>query len=173
MYDMYRIFQLICYREIKILGMLSHPNVTPLLYHQINAKKIYLVLPYCPVGSLSDFQMPLTENLAAHFFSQVVSAMAYVHSRSILHRDLKPANFLIYPDLKLEITDFGVAEILPAFDEDWDWCTSSAGSPAFQSPEVTRPANWKSSGDLDRGSAEIAKGFRGSKVDVWAAGVCL
>lgn len=106
--------------------------------------------------------------------------MRHCHARSIVHRDLKPANFLILPDHTLKITDFGVAEELDPFSQ-YDYCWTSAGSPAFQAPEIARPSHQASlSGDLEQAgltsSQNLAKRdgcFSGTKVDVWAAGVCL
>lgn len=56
----------------------------------------------------------------------------------------------------LKISDFGVAEVVPTHSRD-DMSSSSAGSPAFQAPEV----------------AAGRDSFSGSKVDIWAAGVTL
>ena len=69
------------------------------------------------------------------------------------HRDIKPSNLLLTNSHELKISDFGVADVLDPFSPD-DFCSSSAGTPTFQPPE------------LADGAAE----FSGLKADVWAAG---
>ena len=114
-------------------------------------------------------------HIHSRYFKQLVAGMRHCHARSIVHRDLKPANFLILPDHTLKITDFGVAEELDPFSQ-YDYCWTSAGSPAFQAPELARPSNYGTTSSLNALSTGEEKKdgcFSGTKVDVWAAGVCL
>eukprot|EP01065_Artemidia_motanka_P042578 TRINITY_DN573_c0_g2_i1.p1 TRINITY_DN573_c0_g2~~TRINITY_DN573_c0_g2_i1.p1 ORF type:complete len:343 (+),score=101.10 TRINITY_DN573_c0_g2_i1:68-1030(+) len=41
---------------------------------------------------------------------QMLTLLEAVHSRRVMHRDIKPANFLMGPDGRLHIVDFGVAK---------------------------------------------------------------
>ena len=43
---------------------------------------------------------------------QVLSAIAYCHSKNIVHRDLKPENILINNDGYILLADFGVSKII-------------------------------------------------------------
>ena len=50
-----------------------------------------------------------SEQDAAHILEQVLSAIAYLHSRGIAHRDLKPENLLSIgsgADEKIKLADF-------------------------------------------------------------------
>ena len=79
-----------------------------------------------------------------------------VHAQGIIHRDLKPDNCLITQDDVLKIVDFGVSEM---FDKKSDMSTSkSAGSPAFQPPELCVAGHGNVSGRA---------------VDIWSMGVTL
>ena len=82
--------------------------------------------------------------------------MEYLHSSGVIHKDIKPGNLLLSSDQTLKITDFGVAEEIDTYAKD-DTCFIANGTPRFQPPEVAS------------GLAE----FKGSAVDVWAAGVTL
>ncbi|XP_064295219.1 maternal embryonic leucine zipper kinase-like isoform X4 [Phalacrocorax carbo] len=66
---------------------------------------------YCPGGELLDYVISkdrLSEEEARVFFRQIVSAVAYVHSRGYAHRDLKPENPLIDEQRNLKLIDFGL-----------------------------------------------------------------
>jgi protein kinase X len=43
---------------------------------------------------------------------EIISALDYLHGRSIVYRDLKPENLLLDLDGHLKITDFGFAKEL-------------------------------------------------------------
>ena len=45
-------------------------------------------------------------------FSQIVSAIRYMHSKNVLHRDLKTANIFLTKDVMVKIGDFGISKVL-------------------------------------------------------------
>jgi protein kinase X len=49
----------------------------------------------------------------ANFYTaEIVLALEYLHSQSVVYRDLKPENLLLDRDGHLKITDFGFAKKL-------------------------------------------------------------
>ena len=49
----------------------------------------------------------------ANFYAaEIISALDYLHARSIVYRDLKPENLLIDRQGHLKLTDFGFAKFL-------------------------------------------------------------
>ncbi len=53
----------------------------------------------------------MKEEELRYILAQVVLAIDYLHNvMRISHRDLKPANILIFKDLKVKISDFGLAK---------------------------------------------------------------
>uniref|UniRef100_A0A8C3C424 Maternal embryonic leucine zipper kinase n=1 Tax=Cairina moschata TaxID=8855 RepID=A0A8C3C424_CAIMO len=143
--------------EIDAMKNLSHQHICR-LYHVIEtSKKIFMVLEYCPGGELFDYIISkdrLSEEEARVFFRQIVSAIAYVHSKGYAHRDLKPENLLIDEEHNLKLIDFGLcAKPKGGLDYHLNTC---CGSPAYAAPELIQ-----------------GKAYIGSEADIWSMGVLL
>nr|XP_038027051.1 maternal embryonic leucine zipper kinase-like isoform X4 [Anas platyrhynchos] len=143
--------------EIDAMKNLSHQHICQ-LYHVIEtSKKIFMVLEYCPGGELFDYIISkdrLSEEEARVFFRQIVSAIAYVHSKGYAHRDLKPENLLIDEEHNLKLIDFGLcAKPKGGLDYHLNTC---CGSPAYAAPELIQ-----------------GKAYIGSEADIWSMGVLL
>lgn len=67
-----------------------------------------------------------------HIFSELLSAVGYLHKRGIIHNDLKPENILItHADNTLKLIDFGLA------DSDAEYAMRTLGcTPRYASPEL-------------------------------------
>ena len=82
---------------------------------------LFLVLEYCPFGSLMDaicgtnedtnYRSPfiLDNELIRQTYLQMINAVADCHAVGVFHRDLKPENFLIRSDGSVVLADFGLA----------------------------------------------------------------
>jgi len=46
-----------------------------------------------------------------NFTRQALAAVAHAHERKIIHCDVKPENFIIFPENRLQLTDFGFSKI--------------------------------------------------------------
>lgn len=96
-------------REVRIMAALSHPNVLPLK----DARYIddHFVMAF-PIGdeSLHDrISRRLARSTAIEYVRQMSAAVAHAHENRVLHRDLKPENFILFPDNRVCLTDFGLA----------------------------------------------------------------
>ncbi|KAL6896882.1 hypothetical protein ACP4OV_007454 [Aristida adscensionis] len=141
-------------REAAILRRLRHRHVVRL--HEILAtrKKVHFVLDLAAGGelfSLVDASGRMTEDLARHYFRQLVSAVRYCHARGVYHRDIKPENLLLDDAGDLKVADFGLGAVA-----DGNLRHTLCGTPAYVAPEI-----------LSR------KGYDPAKVDVWSCGVVL
>ena len=94
----------------------------------------------------------LPEETVAHLFAQIVVALDYVHSRSILHRDLKSQNIFLTSSVDhVKIGDFGISKILSSRSK----AHSLVGTPCYISPELCEGKPY------------------GPKSDVWSLGCLL
>jgi len=142
--------------EVEILKQLDHPNIIKVLEVFESNKSYHIVTELCTGGELFDriiASKHFTENLAAYYMHQIISAVAYCHERGIVHRDLKPENLLLEndsPEAMLKVIDFGTScRMNPALP-----FSSITGTPYYIAPEVLL-------------------GKYNEKCDVWSCGVIL
>lgn len=92
----------------------SHPHIVTLHHVHQDQDHIFMVMDLFSQGDLFD---ALVEQEASEDglekFAQIVSAIAYCHSRGIYHRDLKPENILLEGS-RVAVSDFGLA-----INRDW------------------------------------------------------
>ncbi|KAG9390590.1 Protein kinase domain [Carpediemonas membranifera] len=141
-------------REINILKLFNHPHIVRLYEVLETERHIYLVQEYVSGGELFDFivSQTITEDMARHFFQQLISAVAYCHSHQVVHRDLKPENLLLSSHKNIKLADFGLSNIMA----DGDFLSTSCGSPNYAAPEVVS-----------------GKHYIGPQIDVWSCGIIL
>ncbi|KAL8900003.1 MAG: hypothetical protein Q9192_001290 [Flavoplaca navasiana] len=104
------------------------------------------------------------EDIAHLYFQQLVSAVAYMHSKGVGHRDIKPENILLSAEGNLKIADFGLATLF-SHNGVTKLCTTSCGSPPYTAPEVVACDTTV--------IKKLEKGYRGDLVDIWSCGVVL
>lgn len=138
--------------ERDILREVSHPFIVSLLWSYKDSHCLYMLFPYICGGELFSHlrQSGKFHPSAAQFYAaEIVSALEYLHTLSIIYRDLKPENLLIGKDGHLIITDFGFAKKIT--DRTWTLC----GTPEYLAPEIIQ-----------------SKGHN-SSVDWWALGILI
>ncbi|KAI9932687.1 hypothetical protein ASPWEDRAFT_22457 [Aspergillus wentii DTO 134E9] len=103
------------------------------------------------------------EDIAHVYFSQLVSAVGYMHSKGVGHRDIKPENILLTADGNLKIADFGLATLFE-YKGVTKLSTTFCGSPPYIAPEVISCST--------RGQIK-GMGYRPDLVDIWSCGIVL
>ena len=131
--------------EVTALSCLEHPHIVKLYDHFCINNQFYMILEYCPAGSLHN-EIYSTDGVTSERFlqlsHQIVSALSYCHERGIAHRDVKPGNILLDAYGNAKVADFGLSY-------HGDVCKSQAGSITFTAPEIfeNRPHDPKA-GDI-------------------------
>jgi eukaryotic-like serine/threonine-protein kinase len=124
-------------QEAKAAANLSHPNIVTVHDFGLDAGRLFIVMEYVPG---TDLKMLLRKhgrfsvNEAINLIVQACAGIGYAHRAGLVHCDIKPLNMLVSPDMRLKVTDFGIARALASIrsDEHTDliW-----GSPQYFSPE--------------------------------------
>ena len=90
-------------------------------------------MEYVDMGSLEDMVKQygsLPEDVTAKYTEQILKALDYLHSHSIIHRDIKTANLLVDTKGEVKISDFGSARYITTHAE------SFKGTLLYMAPEV-------------------------------------
>ena len=93
-------FEKLVKSEIDALKICTHPNIIRLQEICENQKYLYLIMDYCPGGTLIQYLEKKKFNLSEKFIKRIVKslleAVDYLHSFGIIHRDIKPQNIMLY-----------------------------------------------------------------------------
>jgi serine/threonine protein kinase len=125
-------------RETSIMKSLDHPSVVRLHDVLETPTSLYLVMEFCPGGTLADYlttKKILSEEEVQRYVRQIASGLQYMRARSVSHRDLKPANLLLVETGAgriCKITDFTFARFL----NPGEISKTLVGSPLYMAPEI-------------------------------------
>lgn len=133
--------------EIEIVSKFESPNIVAYYHHFWQDELLFLVMEYCPGGSLRDKMTKglIETNEVFNWIQTLSQCLGKVHEKGIIHHDIKPDNILFSENGTIKISDFGIAN-------------TGAGTRAYMSPEAL---NWDHNSKND------------PRVDIYAMGVML
>jgi serine/threonine protein kinase len=124
-------------QEAKAAANLSHSNIVTVYDFGFDEDHLFIVMEFVPgtdLNSLIKKKGVYTLEEGVPLAIQACKGLGYAHRAGLVHCDIKPHNFLVTPDKRLKVTDFGIARALASIhpDEEADvvW-----GSPQYFSPE--------------------------------------
>jgi serine/threonine protein kinase len=134
-----------------------------------------LVLEYIPNGTLESYVnnhkknyhskdsfVPLKQSFIIQIFKQLLSALKYLQSNSIIHRDIKPDNILLDQNNEVKLSDFGISAIYPD------------GNPKYENKDAILFSHSGKVGRRDYICPEMEKGKRYDyKADVFSLGLTM
>ena len=102
--------------EVGILTRLRHPNIIEAhaLIIDLKAGEAYLELPFIEGGTLREWIVGdasrLQQETVVQISSELLRALAYIHSNGIVHLDVKPDNIMMTAEGVSKLTDFDVSK---------------------------------------------------------------
>jgi serine/threonine-protein kinase len=124
-------------QEAKAAANLSHSNIVTVYDFGFDEDRLFIVMEYIPGTDLNTLikqkkLYSLEEGIP--LIIQASKGLGYAHRAGLVHCDIKPHNFLVTPDGRVKVTDFGIARALasinPGEEQDVVW-----GSPQYFAPE--------------------------------------
>jgi len=124
-------------RAGKFIG--SHPNIAALLQYIDKPDFHFLIFQFINGQDLFVYLeklnfTPRHETEARSIVTQILSALAHIHTHSIAHRDIKLENILIDSNGKVTLIDLGLCSFIEEGKLCRDWC----GSDNYLAPEIVR-----------------------------------
>ena len=135
---------------------MDHPSICRVIDIFEDEKRFYFVTEYLAGGGLFNsliHNIGFTEHASAAILKQILSAVAYLHSKNIAHRNIHPDNILFQSNdaLNVKLLDFGSSRKMGENEP----LTGVYGTAYYVAPEC-----------LDRGEYDV-------KCDLWSVGVIL
>ncbi|KAF2461686.1 serine/threonine-protein kinase-like protein chk1 [Lineolata rhizophorae] len=155
----------------------KHTNVIQFLAHGEDPGWTWIAMELAEGGDLFDkieADQGVGEDVAHFYFSQLVNAVGYMHSKGVAHRDLKPENMLLSGEGDLKLADFGLAALFRNDQGQSRLCKGVCGSPPYMAPEVVggkRPPG-ATQGGVPRKDV-LERGYAPDAADIWSCGVVL
>ncbi|CAF3636708.1 unnamed protein product [Rotaria sp. Silwood1] len=134
--------------RINLLQLCQHENIIRFYGSVESATNHQIYLEYVAGGSLLNKigrDGSLREGVAQHYFKQLITGMAYIHSLGVVHRDL------------IKIIDFGLASLFRnETTHDEKLLTTYYGTRSYMSPQVYSRLP-----------------YRGEPADIWSSAIIL
>ncbi len=136
-------------REARAASRLNHPNIVAIHAIEETPEHIFIAMEYVEGESIRSLvkRGEMTWQRALELAPQILSALAVAHEHDIIHRDVKSDNIMLTPKGQLKVLDFGLARGRDT-SAYVSRVGSSAGTPAYMSPEQVQDGEVDHRSDL-------------------------
>lgn len=124
-------------QEAKAAANLYHPNIVTVHDFGYDSDHLFIVMELVPgidLKTILQKQGNYSIKDSLKLMIQACAGVGYAHRAGLVHCDIKSQNFIITPDNRLKITDFGIARALATIQPD-EKLNVVWGSPQYFSPE--------------------------------------
>ena len=118
------------------------PHVVSYLHFMKDNVFIYLILDLCEETLKNLVNSQTVEFLRNHgrrIIKEILTGLAFLHSRAIVHRDLKPSNVLVDVEGHMKLADFGISRVLN--EDETTFLTDPKGTHGWIAAEVIEAMN--------------------------------
>jgi serine/threonine protein kinase len=125
--------------EARTAAGLSHGGIAAVYDYGEVLGSAYLVMELVPGEPLSAMianEGALGTDRTLQIVGQAARALHAAHRHGVIHRDIKPANLMITPELRVKVTDFGIAR--PRDHEPLTATGQVMGTAHYLAPELAR-----------------------------------
>jgi serine/threonine protein kinase len=125
--------------EARTAAALSHGGIAAVYDYGEASGSAYLVMelvPGEPLSAMISNQGALGTDRTLQIVAQAARALHAAHQHGVIHRDIKPANLMITPELRVKVTDFGIAR--PRDHEPLTATGQVMGTAHYLAPELAR-----------------------------------
>jgi serine/threonine protein kinase len=98
-------------REVRLAVKLDHPNILSLRFAGYYENEFIISFPMGEETLADRLTRRMSLSTSLDLAQQMVEAVACAHRHKIVHCDIKPENFILFPDNRLKLTDFGIARV--------------------------------------------------------------
>lgn len=100
-----------CRREVRITAKLDHPNILTVKDAGMIDGKFVMVYPLGEESLADRLTRRISVATVVSLAEQMLEAVAFAHKHRIMHCDLKPENFILFPENRIRLADFGIAKV--------------------------------------------------------------
>lgn len=168
-FDNQEVARMMVLREYLVMDHVGeHPNIIKhsscnpegLLEHEGMTQQVsYNIMEYCKNGSLSTIIKRtggIEESISKFIFTQLCSAVKFLHDKQFAHLDIKLENLLLDECFNVKLADFGWGVSL---QKTWGYTDHKVGTPLYMAPEIK--------------NLEKNQKYDGRKADIYSLGVTL
>lgn len=127
--------------EARALAKLENTNIVTV--HALRDTKlgVFMVMEYVEAKTLTEWiqeKGPFSWENTVKISKQLLNAIGHAHGVGVIHRDIKPSNILVDTDLKVKVTDFGLAKVIRQHGPSSTVTQMRAGTLYYMSPEQVK-----------------------------------